>query len=135
MPKKVSLPGSTLFAMGLASGTAGGLVLGGILNIGLLSGAGGSLIAGLTVAAACTGFGLIIVGAALIAIGAYLLINMCKEYKNMQQDETRLQIYDFLNNNITPIVDTTEQTNHNFFSRRESNDPIQERLIPLKPEV
>ena len=60
------------FSMGLTAGITGGLILGNILNIGLLSGVGGSILAGLTTIAACTGFGLIALSGLLLGASVYL---------------------------------------------------------------
>ncbi|MBA2649561.1 MAG: hypothetical protein H0U75_08220 [Legionella sp.] len=56
----------------VGSGVSGGLILGQILNVGLLS-VGSVIFAGLTTAAVLTGFGLLAVSAVLIGIGCYQL--------------------------------------------------------------
>lgn len=73
MKKKTSVLRTSLLVIGIVgSGVSGGLILGQILNVGLLS-VGSVIFAGLTSAAVLTGFGLLAVATLLIGIGCYQL--------------------------------------------------------------
>ena len=72
--------GITTMLAGIASFTAGSLILTGILNVGLLAGVNGLIFAGLSTAAAATGIGLIVLGAALVIGAAWYLGSLNKQH-------------------------------------------------------
>ena len=114
-PRNVPMiPGISFIAAGIAAGTTGSLILGNVLNIGLLSGVG--VLGGLSTAAACTGFGLVAVAALLIGLGCYLLYkSYTKPQVLAEQNAIRSNIKDFLMQNSFSVANSSS-----FFSGSES---------------